>query len=77
MIDHFSIESCVRGYQVYKDIWEASVGEKLHATALAVKERYKPRFLLSPLLSSLITAREMACDRGPIDTGHCQWDLGT
>ena len=23
------MESCVRGYHIYKDIWEASVGEEL------------------------------------------------
>ena len=23
------MESCVRGYQIYKDIWKASVGEEL------------------------------------------------
>jgi len=27
--EQFTIESCVRGYHVYKDIWEASVGEQL------------------------------------------------
>ena len=25
----FSTDSCVRGYHVYNDIWEASVGEEL------------------------------------------------
>ncbi len=28
-MEHFAFESCVRGYHVYKDIWEASVGEEL------------------------------------------------
>ena len=28
-MERFSIESCVRGYHVYKDIWEASIGEEL------------------------------------------------
>ncbi len=28
-MEHFVFESCVRGYHVYKDIWEASVGEEL------------------------------------------------
>jgi len=25
----FNIKSCVRGYHVYEDIWDASVGEEL------------------------------------------------
>ena len=25
----FTVESCVRGYHVYKDIWDATVGEEL------------------------------------------------
>ena len=28
-MERFSIDSCVRGYLVYNDIWEASVGEEL------------------------------------------------
>ncbi len=28
-IERFAFESCMRGYHVYKDIWEASVGEEL------------------------------------------------
>ena len=28
-MEHFSVESCVRGYHVDKDIWFASVGEEL------------------------------------------------
>ena len=28
-MESFSIDSCVRGYHVYNDIWEASVGEEL------------------------------------------------
>ncbi len=28
-MESFRIESCVRGYHVYKDIWDASVGESL------------------------------------------------
>ena len=28
-MERFSIDSCVRGYHVYNDIWEASVGEEL------------------------------------------------
>ena len=28
-VECFSIESCVRGYHVYKDIWEDSVGKDL------------------------------------------------
>ena len=28
-MERFSVESCVRGYHVYKDIWTASVGEEL------------------------------------------------
>ena len=28
-MEKFSIESCVRGYHIYSDIWEASVGEQL------------------------------------------------
>ncbi len=27
--ERFVFESCVTGYHVYKDIWEASVGEEL------------------------------------------------
>ncbi len=25
----FTVESCVRGYHIYKDIWDAEVGEEL------------------------------------------------
>ena len=28
-MESYSVESCVRGYHVYKDVWEASVGEDL------------------------------------------------
>ena len=28
-MERFAFESCVRGYHVYKDIWEASAGEEL------------------------------------------------
>ena len=28
-MNHYTIESCVCGYPVYKDIWEARVGEEL------------------------------------------------
>ena len=28
-MERFSIDSCVQGYNVYNDIWEASVGEEL------------------------------------------------
>ena len=30
-MEHFSVESCVRGYHIYiyEDIWEASIGEQL------------------------------------------------
>ncbi len=28
-MERFTFKSCVRGYHVYKDIWEASVGEEL------------------------------------------------
>ena len=28
-MEQFTIESCVRGHHVYKDIWEASIGEQL------------------------------------------------
>ena len=28
-MERFSVDSCVRGYHVYNDIWEASVGEEL------------------------------------------------
>ena len=28
-MERFSIDSCVRDYHVYNDIWEASVGEEL------------------------------------------------
>ena len=28
-MERFSIDSCVRGYYVYNDIWEASVSEEL------------------------------------------------
>ena len=28
-MERFSIDSCVRGYHVYNDIWEVSVGEEL------------------------------------------------
>ena len=28
-MERFTVESCVRGYHVYKDIWEASVGKEL------------------------------------------------
>ena len=28
-MERFSIDSCVRGYHVYNDIWEASVSEEL------------------------------------------------
>ena len=33
------MESCVRGYHVYKDIWGAAVGEELDCT----RERGNPR----------------------------------
>ena len=29
VMEKYSIDSCVRGYHVYRDIWEASVGEQL------------------------------------------------
>ena len=29
VMNRYTIESCVRGYHVYKDIWEARVGEEL------------------------------------------------
>ena len=33
-MERFSIESCMRGYHMYKDTWEASVGEgSYHANA--------------------------------------------
>ena len=32
MATTFSIESSVRGYHIYKDIWEAAEGEMLHCT---------------------------------------------
>ena len=25
----FTVESCIRGYHVYKDIWNATIGEEL------------------------------------------------
>ena len=28
-MESYSVESCMRGYHVYKDVWEASVGEDL------------------------------------------------
>ena len=28
-METFQMESCVRGYHVYKDLWEAVVGERL------------------------------------------------
>ena len=28
-MERISIESCVSGYHVYKDIWETSIGEEL------------------------------------------------
>ena len=28
-MERFCVESCVRGYHIYKDIWEASIGEEL------------------------------------------------
>ena len=28
-MEKYSIDSCVRGYHIYSDIWEASVGEQL------------------------------------------------
>ena len=28
-MERYRVESCVRGYHVYKDIWEASIGEEL------------------------------------------------
>ncbi len=28
-MERFAFGSCVRGYHIYKDIWEASVGEEL------------------------------------------------
>ena len=40
-----SIESCVRGYHIYSDIWEASVGEQLPC------ERELPKRETVPILS--------------------------
>ena len=28
----FMVESCVRGYHIYKDIWDATFGEELQCT---------------------------------------------
>lgn len=28
-MESYSVKSCVRGYHVYKDVWEASVGKDL------------------------------------------------
>ena len=40
-MERFSIDSCVRGYHVYNDIWEASVGEELPC-------QYKDRHTADP-----------------------------
>ena len=73
-MERFSIESCVKGYQVYKGIWEASIGEELPYRRVNGEVRASPFRLISPQLSS-ITASTAACDRGPcgsraLSTGH-------
>ena len=30
MTEVFTVESCIRGYHVYKEIWESIIGEKLN-----------------------------------------------
>ena len=59
-MERFSVESCVRGYHVCKDIWEASVGEELHRFFVVASAFF------SSLFASIVTARGTACDRG-----HC------
>ena len=41
-MEKFSIESCVRGYHIYSDIWEASVGEQLPCEREAGKRAMSP-----------------------------------
>ena len=75
-MEHFSIESCVRGYQVYEGIWEASSGEELqyrHSNGVVRASLYR---LILPLLSS-ITAEGRLVTEDPVDPGHCQRDTST
>ena len=70
----FSIESCIRGYQVCKGIWEADIAEELPYRRGNGEVRVSLYRLVSPLVV-LITARRAACARGPcgsraLSTGH-------
>ena len=38
-MERYTVKSCVRGYHVYKDIWEASIGEEL----ICVRETSNPK----------------------------------
>ena len=59
-MEPFSIESCTRGYQVYKGIWEASIGEEPH--------RHGNGEVRASLLQSQHEWRLVTED--PVDPGH-------
>ena len=69
-MEHFSIDSCMRDYQVYKGVWEASSGEELPYRGGSGEVLASLFRLILPLLSSIAP-----CDRGPcrssaLSTGH-------
>ncbi len=70
----FSVETMVRGYHTYKDIWTAVVGEELPCQ----RERANPRdpFAVAVLKDEAIVGH--ACDRNWSDgSGQGPWGDGS
>ena len=75
-MERFCIDSCVRGYHVYSDIWSASVGEELpceredgnSADPFAVAIFWAAVTDFTSLLTSARTLGAIVPDRGPLES---------
>ena len=68
-MESFSLESMVRGYHVYKDIWISSVGEQQleKINKICVSYHY---LVLTASLASFIASGVTMSDSGPLGSGR-------
>ena len=61
---YFTVESMIRGYQIYKDIWESSIGEKLfceieETNRLDYKKKLKKLIFVGSNFCEVLLPREI------------------